>query len=530
MLDGARRRSLQRRLHSTSMEGMDPMVRDLVTFGGHTDLRRASRLTAVMRCGAAVLQESAGSANTYDLSEVVETIDMFLSHNWAVPRLTKFLGLILHFNLPIAVLVMVISAAVIVGAQTSMGVTFLGGKQWPMPPDVELKIGAGCTVLVPLLFLLSVFFGHELQRLVGFRGCTVFLDKTCIDQVDQQRQREGILKLGAFLRRSSKMLVLYTDIYLTRLWTVYEVACFLSLHSTSHLIVVPIYQSIVVFSFLAFAYAMLLVQSFFWSVEQWLTILTYFYGLVFTAGMGLFRRFARDMEAIHRRLANFEVGQCTCSCEEDRPLVHNNIARLMRAGGRVGSVATESDALLAFNDFVRARLSRSLAVSIGPIGLRYRQVVLIFFIVVVPWSVDIYLLGVTSSNAEWLARWRIGQAVRVATWVFGVYPLLAALMSTWCGRCLHLSGFQELVFLSAGLALIITVWQVAFGLLMDLAVKAAIGDARDSWAIVQVVVLISLITLAISVYSQGRQVQEEEDMMDGQSDKEMAIVAVATLR
>ena len=42
-------------------------------------------------------------------------------------------------------------------------------------------------------------------------------------------QREGILKLDAFLRSSSHMVVMHIDIFLTMLWAVYDVVCFLSL-------------------------------------------------------------------------------------------------------------------------------------------------------------------------------------------------------------------------------------------------------------------------------------------------------------
>lgn len=495
---------------------MDALARSLVTFGERQDLRRASRLTSVMRCGAEILKESA-SAQSADASEAVETIDIFLSHNWAVSRLTKFLCLVLHFNLSIGVLFMGAGILFVVGAE-SMGVQFLHGRKWFLPEEGELDISSGCALSGPLLFLLSTFFGHELQRLFGLRGCTVFLDKTCIDQSDQERQRAGIRKLGAFLRRSSKMVVLYTDIYLTRLWTVYEVACFLSLHNTRHLVVISTYQPIMVFSFIAFAYTLLLGQIFFPGIFLGLDVLFTFYSLVFAAGFVLFRRWAREMEAIQRRVATFEVGQCSCTCEDDRPLLHKNIALLMRAGGLVGEGAAEPDALLAFNDFVRARLSRSLAASIGPVGLRYWHVVLMFFVIVVPLSFDIYVLGVPDAQAEWITRWRIGQALDVAIWVLGLYPLLVALMSKWCRLCLHLRGCGEVPFLCAGLALIMTIWQEAFGLLQDLAIATAMSDSRDAWAVVQVAVLIACIVLALCIYSQGRRLQEEEEVEEDEGD------------
>merc|ERR1712194_760554 len=84
----------------------------------------------------------------------------------------------------------------------------------------------------------------------------VFLDKTGIHQTDLERQRPGILKLGAFLRSSKHMVSLYTDVYLIKLWTVYEIACFLALHSVSNIIVVPTFQPIFILCGIASSYVL----------------------------------------------------------------------------------------------------------------------------------------------------------------------------------------------------------------------------------------------------------------------------------
>merc|ERR1740121_1969778 len=110
-----------------------------------------------------------------------------------------------------------------------------------------IEHGCGCTLLTAPAFLLACVSGGELKRICGYRGKTMFLDKVCINQVDTELQRQGISKLGAFLRNSSRMLVIYSDIYLTKLWTVYEVACFLSTHPASDIILMPIYLPIVVY-------------------------------------------------------------------------------------------------------------------------------------------------------------------------------------------------------------------------------------------------------------------------------------------
>merc|ERR1712007_392590 len=58
-------------------------------------------------------------------------------------------------------------------------------------------------------------------------GTTTFLDKTCIHQTNQVLKRQGIRHLADFLENSNRLLVVYTDEYLKRVWTVYELASFL---------------------------------------------------------------------------------------------------------------------------------------------------------------------------------------------------------------------------------------------------------------------------------------------------------------
>merc|ERR1712004_957450 len=75
----------------------------------------------------------------------------------------------------------------------------------------EVRCGFSFFVVVPVFFLVF-FFGHKLLRLVCRYDPLVFLDKTCIHQTDKALQEEGIHKLGAFLRKSSSMVIIYTDL------------------------------------------------------------------------------------------------------------------------------------------------------------------------------------------------------------------------------------------------------------------------------------------------------------------------------
>jgi len=53
----------------------------LVSFDGHEHLRRGVRLGRIMRGAGKIFKNSKGSSKTYELSQRVETIDFFISHN-----------------------------------------------------------------------------------------------------------------------------------------------------------------------------------------------------------------------------------------------------------------------------------------------------------------------------------------------------------------------------------------------------------------------------------------------------------------
>ena len=60
-------------------------------------------------------------------------------------------------------------------------------------------------------------------------------------------EREGIQSLGGFLFYSWGFVVLYTRAYTQKVWTVYEMACFLCVHPEGHLVGLPVSLPPVVF-------------------------------------------------------------------------------------------------------------------------------------------------------------------------------------------------------------------------------------------------------------------------------------------
>ena len=98
---------------------------------------------------------------------------------------------------------------------------FLPGYQAPTQsvfPGVNWCASSGL-----VLYCLTLFFWR--------RRFSIFLDVICIDQKDETRKAKGIISMGAILKSSDSILVLWDCSYSSRLWCVWEPwmneACFL---------------------------------------------------------------------------------------------------------------------------------------------------------------------------------------------------------------------------------------------------------------------------------------------------------------
>mmetsp|Transcript_122360 Transcript_122360/g.391220 ORF Transcript_122360/g.391220 Transcript_122360/m.391220 type:complete len:543 (+) Transcript_122360:93-1721(+) len=342
-------------------------VTELVTFEGCTELRRAVPLARILRSHGRIFADSAGSAATYLLSEPVSRIGVFISHNWAVSRMLKFLALSYHFSFGLASL-LVLPFALLLGAATALGLL----------PDVDnssgYPVGISCRMLCPLCFLVLMLFGRNILAWFGYEGPSVFLDKVCIHQENAAMKQQGIEKLGAFLVASDSMLVLYSDIYLVRLWTVYELASFLSQREISTMTVVPVLQAAVVCGFfmcVTIGNALfVLADRFFGNMQLVLPVVALIMGNI---AMFVVRQWHRERAAIDVRLTNFRLQDCTCFCESDRRLVYSNVAKLMRSCGAVPSNAEQEQALDAFNDLVRRTLPQAFRTALGRVPCQLKH-------------------------------------------------------------------------------------------------------------------------------------------------------------
>eukprot|EP00405_Crypthecodinium_cohnii_P039350 CAMPEP_0206539748 /NCGR_PEP_ID=MMETSP0325_2-20121206/8600_1 /ASSEMBLY_ACC=CAM_ASM_000347 /TAXON_ID=2866 /ORGANISM="Crypthecodinium cohnii, Strain Seligo" /LENGTH=575 /DNA_ID=CAMNT_0054037351 /DNA_START=290 /DNA_END=2016 /DNA_ORIENTATION=- len=301
-------------------------VCDLVSFDGSEQLLRGVRLAKVMRGCGNIFRNSKGSASTYQLSESVSSITYFISHNWAIPRVAKYLSLAFKFNMYLAM------SAGFASLALGFGLGIAGLLPVMQSETQEYPMGFATRMFTIPVILVTLLFGGDLVCwYCPATNPVMFLDKACIHQEDKALQRAGISKLGAFLRASDKMLVLLTPLYLRKLWTVYEVASFFSVHDLSKLEVLPVMLPIafVLFVTLMYGYQFFMVAVHVLGVPSWIHWLVNYLGSL--AYLFCLRNWARSKVEIQHSIANFSVHKANCAVESDRELVYQNITALQKA-------------------------------------------------------------------------------------------------------------------------------------------------------------------------------------------------------
>ncbi len=163
----AERRSRADAAEDNSEELNSPAVQ-MLTFVGCEDIFRGSSVNTLLRRYGKIFNNSSGSAEIYELSEVVTLLDCFISHNWCISRKLKFLALALHFNFRIG-LIAVAPVVHVCAALAGQGLL----------PTVDTKaekypIGICCRPAACPAFVLAIFFSRDLLLVLGIRGRTAF--------------------------------------------------------------------------------------------------------------------------------------------------------------------------------------------------------------------------------------------------------------------------------------------------------------------------------------------------------------------
>ncbi|CAE7413407.1 Rai14 [Symbiodinium sp. CCMP2592] len=200
------------------------------------EIIRAAPVWTVLRGLARPLRGAVG--DFYYLSQTTTRLHAFWSHSWHGSAKHKIATI---FFLHKA------SAATILGTASAVIAGVLYGQNVLPGFGAEGRSCWWCVMTGSLTYLLVLLFWQPKQL--------IFLDRVCISQSDPGLQAEGLLSLGAILKSSDSMLVLWDPSWARRLWCVFELAAFIRSRPAGckpHVVMRP---TILGFAILAFGFS-----------------------------------------------------------------------------------------------------------------------------------------------------------------------------------------------------------------------------------------------------------------------------------
>ncbi|CAE8669539.1 unnamed protein product [Polarella glacialis] len=194
--------------------------------------QRGVSLATVMDLGGRHFGPNVCEKNNDALSFPTDKYDIFISHTWRTGRIAKYAALLYYTSLFPAVCAG-LAAGILAFALRVHGILPpFGISEGPKSAEVSefvpfsmwcLVIG-GCTSFAILVMWARLF---DLAESIRSTKVFYFFDRLSINQGDAELKQAGIDSIGAYLRNSDSMLVLWAPEYFTRLWCVFELAVFL---------------------------------------------------------------------------------------------------------------------------------------------------------------------------------------------------------------------------------------------------------------------------------------------------------------
>jgi len=349
------------------------------------NLLRSTPDYVILHSFGRVFRDFPDGFDTFKLSDTTHKLHVFISHNWATPRFIKFMALVFHFNHGSA------SIAATVAYICTVLVVILTAKTIDVDERLNdlyflCHLGTGVCIAT---YWLCLLFWHDVKWLFCCRGKRVFLDRCCIHQTDEDLKQQGIEHLDVFLQLSDKMLVVYSELYTKKLWTMYELATFLPKRGPRRLVVLPTFLirctifAVPMLILHCVWVQLLLVDSVHEQSSRLLPDSRLVIGVLdlplLIAVTWAFRTWAKEEQQMLKNIRTFHYGDANCLKESDRSMVYANIARYMRDTKAVTAAATDEDALLAFNELVKTEVPMAVTKSLGGWGIpvRYLCVILL---------------------------------------------------------------------------------------------------------------------------------------------------------
>jgi hypothetical protein len=398
------------------------------------DLLRASCSSDAMRSWGAVLNSNQGAGDWYSMSRRADHVDVFVSHNWSMPPLDKFLILALHLNMRAAV----VSTALVVVAMAPLTMAGI------LPTMVFIdgaRMGPWCQVLGLATFIFTLSSWQELSRLIPYRGRLLFLDRACIHQSNDVLRQRGIEHLAAFLYYSWSLLICYSDEYLQKLWTVYEVSSFMLLHPGTAIHVRHAWFT----KFLIGGMVVVFLYNATWhvlyipgvlgntsmavdTVGSLLTVSCLVPASVAIAVMVL--KITRVRINMSERVKRFRFDEAKCQNEQDRSIVQHNIIVFMKHHGHAEDGASDIDIIQDFEAMIQSDVPKLFAASLGRVGFPYHFAACISL----PYGLQCFDYTYAAIRDGAPARNICLEAAYQMTLVFAVLPISLAIIFTIARR------------------------------------------------------------------------------------------------
>jgi len=335
-----------------------------MNFGGVRQCSVSSH--TVLRGGGVVLGNVDDEKKHGYVSEhSAERYDFFISHNWSVERWKKFLALCLIWSGKHA-LISSCFLQLLTFSLVVMGILPVSTSHID-----EHEISCWCITSTLLTYFFVFLLSHDLLEIFGVPGYRTFLDKVCVDQSDERKKKRGIEAITAFLYHSDAMVVLYSEVYLKRLWTVYELTTFLALKPDAKLIVQPVIVGpVAIFLVLI---QLIRIPELFLVPLNWNSFDSVDSASLFLAGfiilMDLFgllvavfylRLWGNTRAKMGQQVEAFAFERALCHNEVDRFHITCAIKKIARQEGLVPSHASTSECLQRFEEVVRTTLPRRM--------------------------------------------------------------------------------------------------------------------------------------------------------------------------
>lgn len=152
---------------------------------------------------------------------VAARLDRFMTHACAASGTEKYLSILLRANVSWSMLSFMVGLALGLLLGMPLCVVPWSVRLYGQRCETAVSFGAS-TILGCGMAILSLLLPVD-------RDEVVFLDIVCIDQVDEERRRQGVRDIPKTLRLSSELCVLWSPQYFASLECVYELATYTSL-------------------------------------------------------------------------------------------------------------------------------------------------------------------------------------------------------------------------------------------------------------------------------------------------------------